>query len=133
MIHTVKGFGIVNKAEIDVFLELSCYFNDSVYLIMILSALPVIAAVLFMCSPMPDMGTAENHNCTVKSKERAIGLALCVGCIFFGSCAETVMTNWISGYMENALGLDKVIAQLGTVGTDQTDLTVPDLLVELMF
>ena len=28
MIHTVKGFGIVNKAEIDVFLEFSCFFND---------------------------------------------------------------------------------------------------------
>ena len=26
--HTVKGFGIVNKAEIDVFLELSCFFHD---------------------------------------------------------------------------------------------------------
>ena len=30
MIHTVKGSGIVNKAEIDVFLELSCFFHDSV-------------------------------------------------------------------------------------------------------
>ena len=30
MIHTVKGFGIVNKAEIDVFLKLSCFFNDPV-------------------------------------------------------------------------------------------------------
>ena len=29
MIYTVKGFGIVNKAEIDVFLELSWFFNDS--------------------------------------------------------------------------------------------------------
>ena len=28
VIHTVKGFGIVNKEEIDVFLELSCFFND---------------------------------------------------------------------------------------------------------
>ena len=28
MIHTVKGFGIVNKAEIDVFLELSCFFDE---------------------------------------------------------------------------------------------------------
>ena len=27
-IHTVKGFGIVNKAEIDVFLEPSCFFDD---------------------------------------------------------------------------------------------------------
>ena len=28
VIHIVKGFGIVNKAEIDVFLKLSCFFND---------------------------------------------------------------------------------------------------------
>ena len=30
VIHTVKGFGIGNKAEVDVFLELSCFFNDPV-------------------------------------------------------------------------------------------------------
>ena len=28
MIFTVKGFGVVNKAEVDVFLELSCFFDD---------------------------------------------------------------------------------------------------------
>ena len=28
VIHTVKGFGIVNKAEVDVFLEVSCFLND---------------------------------------------------------------------------------------------------------
>ena len=28
MIHTVKGFGIVNKAEVGVFPELSCFFDD---------------------------------------------------------------------------------------------------------
>ena len=28
VIHTVKGFGIVNKAEINVFLEISCFFDD---------------------------------------------------------------------------------------------------------
>ena len=28
VIHAVQGFGIVNKAEIDIFLELSCFFND---------------------------------------------------------------------------------------------------------
>ena len=30
MIHRVKGFGIVNKAEVVVFLELSCFFDDPV-------------------------------------------------------------------------------------------------------
>ena len=28
MIHTIKGFGIVNKAEVDVFLKSSCFFDD---------------------------------------------------------------------------------------------------------
>ena len=28
VIHTVEAFGVVNKAEVDVFLELSCFFND---------------------------------------------------------------------------------------------------------
>ena len=28
VIHTVKGFGIVNKEEVDVFLKLSCFFDD---------------------------------------------------------------------------------------------------------
>ena len=28
VIHTVKGFGIVNKTEVNIFLELSCFFND---------------------------------------------------------------------------------------------------------
>ena len=30
VIYTVKGFGVVNKAELDVFLELSCFFHDPV-------------------------------------------------------------------------------------------------------
>ena len=30
VIHTVKGFGVVNEAEVDVFLELSCFFDDPV-------------------------------------------------------------------------------------------------------
>ena len=31
VIHTVKGFSVVNEAEVDVFLELSCFFNDPTY------------------------------------------------------------------------------------------------------
>ena len=30
VIHTVKGFGIVNKAEVDLFLEISCFFDEPV-------------------------------------------------------------------------------------------------------
>ena len=37
VIHTVKGFGIVNKAEIDVFLELSCFFSDPTDVVSLIS------------------------------------------------------------------------------------------------
>ena len=30
IVHTIKGFDIVNKAEVDIFLELSCFFDDPV-------------------------------------------------------------------------------------------------------
>ena len=28
MVHTIKGFGIVNKAEVNIFMEFSCFFSD---------------------------------------------------------------------------------------------------------
>ena len=34
MIHTVKGFGLVNKAEIDIFLEILCFFDDPMLLLL---------------------------------------------------------------------------------------------------
>ena len=37
MIYTVKGFGVVNKAEVDVFLELSCFFDDPVDVVNLIS------------------------------------------------------------------------------------------------
>ena len=40
VIHTVKGFGIVNEAEVDVFLELSCFLGDPVD-VGILSLIPL--------------------------------------------------------------------------------------------
>ena len=38
--HTVKGFGIVNKAEIDAFLELSCFFHDPADIVNLISGSP---------------------------------------------------------------------------------------------
>jgi fucose permease len=43
---------------------------------------------------------------------RALALALCLGCIFFGSCAENTMSNWISSYMEKSLMLDKAVGDI---------------------
>ena len=37
VVHTVKGIGIVNKAEVDVFLELSCFFDDPADVVSLIS------------------------------------------------------------------------------------------------
>ena len=51
VIHTVKGFGVVNKAEIDVFLELSCFFNVTSYITFIV---PILQDYLFLYYQMCD-------------------------------------------------------------------------------
>ena len=43
MIHTVKGYGIVNKEEVDVFLELSCFFSDPMDVGSLISASSVLS------------------------------------------------------------------------------------------
>ena len=42
--HIVKGFGVVNKAEVDVFLELSCFFDDTVNVGNLISGISGISA-----------------------------------------------------------------------------------------
>ena len=41
VIHTVRGFGIVNKAKVDVFLECSCFFDDTVWCMAIWTLVPL--------------------------------------------------------------------------------------------
>lgn len=84
------------------------------FLALFLALLPIISSVLFMLSPMPEMNTeSETSGEKIKSAgKRSVGLALCIGSIFFGACAENVMTNWISGYMESALHVEKTVGDI---------------------
>ena len=111
-LHSLYAFGVFTMVVVStLFLKLFGPENW-MYLVLFLSLLPIGASILFMLSPMPEMDSpAENSN-PQKSGKRTLGLALCVGCIFFGSCAENAMSNWISGYMENALGIDKTLGDI---------------------
>lgn len=114
-LHSLYGVGVFSVIVIStVFFKLFGGENWT-YLTLFFAALPVFAAILFMTSPMPDMSSSETSKSGERSKRRTVGLALCVACIFFGSCAENVMSNWVSGYMENALHIDKALGDiLGT-------------------
>ncbi len=112
MLHSLYAFGVVTMVVIST-LFLKVFSSENwTYLIYFLAALPVFSAVLFFCSPMPEFTASETAGGVSGTKKRAIGLAFCVFCIFFGSCAENVMSNWISSYMENALGVDKAFGDI---------------------
>lgn len=111
-LHSLYAFGVLTMVLLGT-LFLKVFGSENwMILIILLALLPLIPAVLFAVSPMPDM---DGHGGTANAsdtKRRTLRLALCVGCIFFGSCAENTMSNWISGYMENALRIDKALGDI---------------------
>ena len=111
-LHSLYAFGVFTVVVIStLFLKLFGSHNWQ-YLTVFMAALPVIAAVLFMLSPMPDMNVSAPAGGSGSSHRKTVGLALCTACIFLGSCAENTMSNWISGYMENALHIDKALGDI---------------------
>ena len=111
-LHSLYAFGVFTVVVVSTLFLKLCGTENWMYLTLIWAALPVVAAVLFMTSPMPDMSLHADAEGLQGTKRRSLGLALCVGCIFFGSCAENVMSNWLSGYMETALGIDKALGDI---------------------
>lgn len=116
-LHSLYAFGVFTVVVVStVFLRIFGSENWK-YLTIFWALLPITATVMFVLSPMPDMDVSSVSEGTKGTKRRALGMALCVGCIFFGSCAENAMSNWVSSFMENALKIDKTVGDiLGMAG-----------------
>ncbi len=112
-LHSLYAFGTFTMIVISTVYIKLFGANNWMFLLIFLACLPVIPSVLFMLSPMPEMSGESPTNPTANdTKRRAVGLALFAACIFMGSCAENAMGNWISTYLENALGISKVIGDI---------------------
>lgn len=112
MLHSLYAFGVFSVVVVGtVFLKLFGSQNW-MYLTIFFAALPIIASILFMVSPMPNMTSSEESSNVSKGKSKTMGILLCVGCIFLGSCAENVMSNWISSFMEAELHIDKAVGDI---------------------
>lgn len=112
MLHSLYAFGVFTVVAIStLFFKL---FGDEnwMYLTLFFALLPIIASVLFMTSHFPDMSGETDSAAAGGAKKKAVGLAMCAACIFFGSCAENAMSNWISSYMEKALHIDKAVGDI---------------------
>lgn len=111
-LHSLYAFGVFSVVVVGtLYIKLvgAEYWS---YLTIFFAALPVISAVLFMISPMPDMSEPKEVERGVSAKKNTIGILLFVACIFLGSCAENVMSSWISGYMEAELNIDKTLGDI---------------------
>ena len=112
LLHSLYAFGVFTVVIISTLFLRFFGAENWFYLTLFWALLPVLAAVLFSLSPMPKMDSASENSGTSGAKRRTMGLALCVACIFFGSCAENAMSNWISSYMENALHINKTVGDV---------------------
>ncbi len=109
LLHSLYGWGVVCSVAIS-----SIYFyifgtENWAYLALFFAIFPLIASFLFFTSPIPVMEISSSQK---GSGGKGRMLALCVLCIFLGSAAENTMTNWISGFMENALNIPKAIGDV---------------------
>lgn len=111
-LHSLYAFGVVFMVAVSTMFLRAFGTEYWMYLVLLLALLPVIAAILFMLSPMPEMDGHGGSQDTSAAKHRMLGLMLFTGCIFFGSCAENAMSNWISSYMEKALHVDKMLGDI---------------------
>ena len=111
LLHSLYAFGVFTVVVVStLFLRIFGTANW-MYLTVFWALLPLIATVMFMLSPMPDMDVSGGEG-TKGMGKRTLALAICVGSIFFGSCAENAMSNWVSTYMENALQIDKTLGDI---------------------
>ena len=111
-LHSLYAFGVFTVVLISTaFLKI---FGQArwQYLAVLFALLPVIPSVLFYLSPMPEMKNAEDAGAKAAGKKRILTMGLLAACIFFGSCAENTMCNWMSGFMEKSLHIDKALGDL---------------------
>ena len=111
MLHSLYALGFLTIVSFSTVFLKFVGTENWVYLTLLLAALPVVSSVLFIISPFPDMkqeAQADAHS----GKRKGVALSLCAASIFFGSCAENTMSNWISSYMENALNIDKTVGDI---------------------
>lgn len=110
-LHSLYAYGVVGVVLLST-LFLKVFGTEKwMYLTLFFAFLPIIACILYCTSPLPDLNLSHDSSKGGASKKNK-GLLLCVACIFLGSAAENTMTNWISSYMENALGISKATGDI---------------------
>ena len=106
-LHSLYAWGVVFTVIFSTVFLLLCGKENWYVLALVFTVFPLIAALLFATSTIPEMQTPEKVSGAIKMlKEK--GIWLCFVRIFLGGAAECTMAQWCSGYLEAALGIKKI-------------------------
>lgn len=106
-LHSIYAWGVVGVIIVGTLFLLTFGQENWQYLALTFITVPLLSCILFLKTEIPEMETPKRVSAvmsTLKNKE----LWLCVTAIFLGGAAECTMAQWSSGYLEEALGIEKI-------------------------
>ncbi len=107
-LHSIYAWGVVAVVIIST-ATLHFIGNENWhYLGLFWSLIPLIASIIFTLSPLPEMQIGGERS----GKLFNPGLLLCVVLIFIGGASECTMSQWVSGFAEEAIGVSKVMGDV---------------------
>ncbi len=112
MLHSLYGWGVVLVVSVSTLYFAIFGTENWMYLTLFWALLPIGSFALYATAPLPPMDLTHSDGSGKKAARRTTGMALCVACIFLGSCAENGMTNWISAFIESALHIPKAVGDI---------------------
>ena len=108
-LHSAYAWGTVFVVIVSTaFLKLAGRENW-MYLVLLWCIIPFVCYVLFAKSQIPELNL---HDESGEENKKDFGIILCTACIFFGGAAECTMMQWVSGFAENALNIQKTYGDI---------------------
>ncbi len=105
-LHSMYAWGVVGVVILSTLFLWIFGSTNWTYLALIWSIVPFTAFVIFLKAKLPQMDHFEGEQKETKIFSK--GIILCTLCIFFGGAAECTMSQWASGFIENAIGVPKI-------------------------
>ena len=110
-LHSSYAWGVVGMVVVATAFLLLLGNQYWQWLVLLMTAVPLTAVLLFIRTPIPEMQTPEKTSGALHFMKNKM-VWLCVLAIFLGGASECTMAQWASGYLEQALGLPKVLGDL---------------------
>ncbi len=106
-LHSIYAWGVVAVVILATLFLLTFGTENWMWLMLAMTCIPLLSVCLFFGSSIPHMDTPERVSGVLRFFKNK-SLWLCVCAIFLGGAAECTMAQWASGYLEQALQIDKV-------------------------